>query len=556
MKIGIIQRIKANKRQFIWWLLLAAFFVVQLVIIGEYQYKHYLDSPAAHSDAAAEILLAEHLHETGEWVLSDSWFYSTETRVLHNQLLMRPFFAITDDYALARTGGSLLAAILIVAAGYFCFSSLEIARVKAFAASLLFILPYGMVTSSHSIYDSFIGTGYYSFFLINALLFFGLWLHFKRAEKRWQKRTFLGLLLVLCVLVGLCGMRYIILVIMPLLLSELVEWLVADRTQTSLRGVWHVRKWELAALGLVVVCWGIGYLIDKRWIQPLYPGSWETVYSNTESIVNNAVSAANSFFGITGFNTYEGVSIMTPFGIMMGFFLVYNVFLIGTFVLLLKNIRCLPPFLRRYMVIVLSYSICNLAACILMRDGLAVRYVCLSLILLLPLPVFYFAMIPRLKVRKLLVLVLVVAMVVAANVQMAVLQYPYDRAVRLGFPAETAQSLQESYVVSEECDRFLIDNGYSFGWATFWVAGATTVRNDGIVRVANISEVEDGYRYQTWLMPKEYADIQANPPQFLLMTRGEYSRREEQGLPKYGTKVFENESYIVYDVQKDIPPLR
>ena len=44
------------------------------------------------SDMAAEMIFSKLLAEEGKWLATESWYYSTEFRVLYTQILMEPLF--------------------------------------------------------------------------------------------------------------------------------------------------------------------------------------------------------------------------------------------------------------------------------------------------------------------------------------------------------------------------------------------------------------------------------------------------------------------------------
>ena len=70
------------------------------------------------SDASSELVLANHLHETGN-VLSDDWYYSTELRVLNTQLIFAPLFGLFSSWRRVRLAGTLLLQLILVASyGY------------------------------------------------------------------------------------------------------------------------------------------------------------------------------------------------------------------------------------------------------------------------------------------------------------------------------------------------------------------------------------------------------------------------------------------------------
>lgn len=57
------------------------------------------------ADMSSELVLAKLLSEEGG-ILSKSWYYSTELRILNTQLIFAPLFAVIDDWSLVRAIGT------------------------------------------------------------------------------------------------------------------------------------------------------------------------------------------------------------------------------------------------------------------------------------------------------------------------------------------------------------------------------------------------------------------------------------------------------------------
>ena len=86
------------------------------------------------SDASSELVLARHLLDSGKLFSSD-WFYGSELRFLHVQLVYMPLMLLLDDWQMVRYVGALIMHALYIisfaclahAAGkskrfFFCYS--------------------------------------------------------------------------------------------------------------------------------------------------------------------------------------------------------------------------------------------------------------------------------------------------------------------------------------------------------------------------------------------------------------------------------------------------
>ena len=161
-------------------------------------YGAYLDS-----DMASELALASHLAEEGK-LISGTWVYSTEVRVLSTQLIFTPLMALfPHDWRLVRTLGCLILQGILAVSAYFCGRALG--ADKKF--SLLFA---GLSISACSVvYAQMVTIGaYYVPHAVLTNLCVGMTARLMRMEKG-KKRAALGaLLLAMCVLMGASSIRY------------------------------------------------------------------------------------------------------------------------------------------------------------------------------------------------------------------------------------------------------------------------------------------------------------------------------------------------------------
>ena len=175
----------------------AAVFLLCAVMTGTYLiagYGAYLDS-----DMASELALASHLAEEGK-LISGTWVYSTEVRVLSTQLIFTPLMALfPHDWRLVRTLGCLILQGILAASAYFCGRALG--ADKKF--SLLFA---GLSISACSVvYAQMVTIGaYYVPHAVLTNLCVGMTARLMRMEKG-KKRAVLGALLLL---MGASSIRY------------------------------------------------------------------------------------------------------------------------------------------------------------------------------------------------------------------------------------------------------------------------------------------------------------------------------------------------------------
>ena len=91
-----------DKGRYLPWLVFAGTLFVLVFFLARYTVY------TLNSDASSELVLAKHLADQGGGLLSKNWYYSTEVKVLCDQLAFELMFFFTDNWRIARMGGTLI----------------------------------------------------------------------------------------------------------------------------------------------------------------------------------------------------------------------------------------------------------------------------------------------------------------------------------------------------------------------------------------------------------------------------------------------------------------
>lgn len=181
---------------------------------------YYVTGNFLDSDAASELILAEHLSKTGG-ILSRDWFYSTELRVVNTQLVYAPMFLLFSDWHMVRFVSALvLQAIYILSYG-FLLKQADVSRRVFLASAAILLLP--------------VGTGYgrivlyHCFYIPHIAISFGiLGLFFQLTRKsRWNFVSLVSLL-GLSFAGGLGGIRQLMITHAPMLMLLVLICFVED----------------------------------------------------------------------------------------------------------------------------------------------------------------------------------------------------------------------------------------------------------------------------------------------------------------------------------------
>lgn len=215
-----MKKLESRQQQMEYILLAGVFFILCFFL---YRYTAY----TLDSDAASELVLAKTLHEEGT-LLTESWYYGSELRVFYSQLLFAPLFSLTGDWSAVRMVGTLL--MLLMLLGSFCLFCRAANCKAAFPlAAALMLLPLSRIYLDVLYkFTYYLPHAIVGFLLPSILLFYGV--------KRNQGRHSFGLLalaLLLSFAVGLNGLRLLLTVNIPLgLAAALLLWL-GERDQRA-----------------------------------------------------------------------------------------------------------------------------------------------------------------------------------------------------------------------------------------------------------------------------------------------------------------------------------
>ena len=237
-----------NRMQKLEALAIAAVCLLCAVITGYYLiagYGSYLDA-----DMASELALAQHLAEKGA-LISDSWGYSTEPRVMSTQLVFTPLMALfSGNWRLVRTLGCMILLLMMAGSMVFCARSLGAKRRYACLTAALGILPWSTVYAQMVV----IGAFYVPHAVLTCLLV-GLCARALRAQK--GGRYLWAAAFVLAALMCATSIRYILCAALPAAAAGLWMALFPTGGRGLARGSDEARALMLGAL--VLTSGAVGY---------------------------------------------------------------------------------------------------------------------------------------------------------------------------------------------------------------------------------------------------------------------------------------------------------
>ena len=170
-----------------------------------------LDADMSSEMVLSEILAKEH------GIITPNWKYSTEIRVLNNQIFFSLFLALTKSYHMSRLLSGVVLFIIYGASYYYLCTQADIKKYFSHTAWLLFI-PF----SADYAYIVLYGLFYIPHIAISFTAA-AMTLHIERSEDKKKKYILMLLLLLLSAAAGMGGPRQIVISFLPLLMLALIH---------------------------------------------------------------------------------------------------------------------------------------------------------------------------------------------------------------------------------------------------------------------------------------------------------------------------------------------
>ncbi len=492
--------------------------VARIVQISLYSYATFYQM--VQSDMAGDLLQAELAASQGHLLFADNWFISTELRVIGINIIPTILFYFGLSYRLiwALTCG--ISAIFITSSVYLAMRMLRIERFESLLASLLILLPTSALSNCLYTYPV------YPVFMILMLFLTVLVTELIASDTPDWRICLLGLLVSF--LSGLCGARLIIQAMLPIvgfvLYREFRKHIRDDMSVSLIKDVYG-KTWRvlLCACGMLV-----GYILYKFVLCNRYgQGSTGLSIAAIEEISQNLLRLPQALLLLYGL-PYQVNSIATgaAFAIQLSFIAVSY----ACYAWLILSRNRLNK--RKSVFIKISTSLflfAFLLICLLHSlDGVGPtwRYFALgafSMLLVIPVAISNWS-------RRSLRYVLVV------TISLLVFAFP-------GYQAAKTISTQIGNTYEPPAYlRYLEENHYSFGEATYWNANVNIINSDGEIRIKPVIN-DENLSFFAWLTHKDYIDQKA---EFLLLTQEEYKQRLENGWQTPYQIVFSDDSYVIF----------
>lgn len=531
-----------KKRDAVPYMVLAGVFAL-LVLLNIFFLDHWLDS-----DMAAEMMFSKLLSEEGHLFATRNWFYSSEFRVLYTQLVMTPLFWVFDSWHVVRALTNIVFYVLLTGSYWYMMKPLGLKRKWVVWTSVILLLPFSETLMTHMQ----MGNTYMSHVIL-IFFVFGMFLRLggrKKAAAGWKKAALALVYCALCMILGLSGIRYMLALLCPLVLAAFWEMLASREFQSLRREVSgkHIRA----------------FCTQKK---AAYMG-----YALLGAFMALAGYAANIFVAAArySFQTYETVNFIAVYkGIFwerlqntLGSLLMLFGYIADKAFLSLRGLVTLAAFILLGLCIyfaVKSRKLAALAAEEKQEDTAVARhflYVFFLIAFVLNTFVFLFTnstVVDRYYITVLIFILPLIA--VFFEKETMALDRLVAGVLLAGCLFLGTAKVVYSFVATDKNEDtravagFLEENGYEFGYATYWNANIITELTDGKVEVANITAPES-MEFFKWSSPAKYYTAEyADRASFLLLTAEEAEEYSGSQAADKMVKVYEEKNYVVFGLE-------
>ena len=481
------------------------------------------------SDLASEMILSDLLNKEGT-IISHNWFYSTELKVVNLQWFYRLGLLIfPNDWHLARTFGMAITLALFAAAMLFFVKCAGLGRAGLWMVGTL-LWPFGQHYLVYAIYG-----GYYLVYTFFYMLVLALVLRSLNADKKHCALQWV-LACVITAVAGMNGVKQLMVFHAPLCLAAAILLVLALHScgKTNWKAALDACRKEvrlLAASLVTAVAAAAGYFVSNAVLSRMYDfKSYNFIVWNRDEDWFTLDRILMDFFHEFGYENGSGVfhfgGIAAAVGLLLGCWM---------FFCIVRLLLRLDKLERNDKLLVLLL-VAMLAVC-----GVAYTYFHEYYLYfwLMNMPVAIAVMAVEIKTEDFHIL--------GARQLLGV-----GLAACFTFCAVSTvrQEQEHPYLAHKGLNtaaEWLVDNGYTQGYSTFWNGNAMTELTSGKLEVWTLQSL-DRDDVPNWLQPKSHLTTDPEHP-FLLIDTETDGPAENAKLIQYGDciEVYNDGRYVIYD---------
>ncbi|MCR4895213.1 MAG: hypothetical protein K5891_00390, partial [Lachnospiraceae bacterium] len=115
-----------------------------LVVMSALFMEHWMES-----DFAAEMIFSRLMSETGHYIATPDWYYSTEYRLFYTQLIMVPLFKILKSWTAIRVITNIVFYGILLSSYAFMVGPLKAGKERKILFAVLLLIPFSETMAQH-----------------------------------------------------------------------------------------------------------------------------------------------------------------------------------------------------------------------------------------------------------------------------------------------------------------------------------------------------------------------------------------------------------------------
>lgn len=509
------------------WIWLVAAYCITMGVLCMYG-RSYIDS-----DMASEMILADLLNQEGG-LLSTNWWYSTELRVF----CLQPFYRIglllfPQNWYAARMAGQALCMLVLIAAYLYAGHGLGLRQCGAWSAGAL-ACPFGIWYLWYGPFG-----GFYLPHMIWILVSFGAILHLMHTKS--LKHSLLPVLLLLFSsgVSGLNGVKGLMAFYLPMLVAALV----AVGLQWHQYAQCPPRKELRQLVGTVVaaIMAAAGYVLNSTVLSATHSFRDYNERSWASLSIGTLLDKWTDFLTLFGYPADAFLSVEDSIHLfsLIGILGAFSLLIAGAFVFALVRLLLRWRELGTQRILpLLMAAILGIQGVIFSCTGNPGDVNASYWLTVLPFAFLVFQLEGetehfRLRFTRRAAALAFCVCIVATSVE------------------STVQFFRQGYRINphleEVCD-WLVEQGYTQGYATFWNGNVLTEWSDGQLEMWITNDLTTMEPFE-WLQKSSHEQPPEGPV-FLLTTRDELGQMEMSELYWWSTVVYEDGDEEVPDYTK------
>ena len=479
-----------------------AFVLICYVILMMHNGFRYLNA-----DDSSELVLARILAEQHS-ILTKDWCYSSELRVLNTNLIFAPMFMIFKSWKAVRIAGGIILMLLYVISYLWIPRAWKYESRWFYLTAFILIMPYAepwMFFGLKMYYIPHVTISFVSFALLGKVA---------NAETLKKKIIYAAVLAVFAFAAGLGGARSVEYTFIPLILCAFIMWFLKKSAVSN-----------VVATAAALAASAAGYLVNDRFLSAIYDYH---SYLNVSFIrpsfekLEWALDAVLASFGYI-----IGEYFVSFGGICNAIAVLMTVLFFAAFILVWRKraeLSNTESFI--YLFATITFLLNTFVMTLGQNDEYADRYISIGMVpALMLMGLIYKLYIERKERAKAIgAMMIAVFLILGTRGYLNLIHYS-GNGNRLGYI------------------NFLEENGYDYGYATFWNANITTEMTDGRIDMTSLDPNAEDLRVFRWLTDKRLID-EPHDKAFLVL------ENDEAGMYKGSEPVYSDESFSVFDIDK------